>query len=234
VGDLQGGDLVEEAVDAADATAVEHGLAVTRSAPDLVEAAVRLGEPARAAEVMGRFTARAAGMGQAWSDALVARCRALLGPDDEAEAHFTTALSLHAADTRPFEQARTELLYGEWLRRARRKAEASTRLRSARETFARLAATPWIERADGELGATGVLGSTTTATCGGPLAQLTPQELQIVRLAAQGLSNRDIAAQLFLSPRTVGHHLYKAYPKLGVLSRTELSALPLHDPALDR
>jgi DNA-binding CsgD family transcriptional regulator len=172
---------------------------------------------------------RARGTGQDWLAALVARCQALLDTDD-AEQHFKAALSLHASDHRPFEQARTELLYGEWLRRARRKAEASTLLRSARETFERLNAAPWVERADGELGATGVTGSATAATPTGPLAQLTPQELQIVRLAAQGLSNRDIAAQLFLSPRTVGHHLYKAYPKLGVVSRTELSALPLHDP----
>lgn len=206
-----------------------YGVAVTRSVPDLVEAAVRLGEPERAAEAMERFTARAAGMGQDWADALVARCRALLGPDDEAEQNFKAALSLHRAHRRPFEQARTELLYGEWLRRARRKAEASTHLRSARETFDRLNATPWVERADGELGATGVTG-TTAPSAHGPLAQLTPQELQIVRLAAQGLSNRDIAAQLFLSPRTVGHHLYKAYPKLGVVSRTELAALSLQDP----
>ncbi|MEU4743904.1 helix-turn-helix transcriptional regulator, partial [Actinosynnema sp. NPDC023658] len=207
-----------------------YGVAVTRSVPDLVEAAVRLGEPERATEAFERFAARADRMGQAWADALVARCRALLGPEDEAEQHFKSALTLHDADRRPFEQARTELLYGEWLRRARRKAEASTHLRSARENFERLDATPWIERADGELGATGVTGSGTPAVLHGPLARLTPQELQIVRLAAHGQSNRDIAAQLFLSPRTVGHHLYKAYPKLGVLSRAELAALPLHDP----
>ncbi|HEX3787392.1 MAG TPA: helix-turn-helix transcriptional regulator [Pseudonocardiaceae bacterium] len=73
-------------------------------------------------------------------------------------------------------------------------------------------------------------GSAPAAAPSGPSARLTPQELQIVRLAAQGLSNRDIAAQLFLSPRTVGHHLYKAYPKLGVVSRTELAALPLQAP----
>ncbi|KZB79227.1 ATP-binding protein [Amycolatopsis regifaucium] len=209
-----------------------YGVAVTRSVPDLVEAAVRLGEPARAGEAFDRFTTRARSMRQAWADALVARCRALLGPEQEAEHHFTAALSLHGKDRRPFEQARTELLYGEWLRRARRKAEASTHLRSAKETFERLQARPWLERVEGELGATGVTGSGGGhATLRGPLAQLTPQELQIVRLAATGLSNRDIAAQLFLSPRTVGHHLYKAYPKLGVQSRAELAGLTLRDPA---
>ncbi|WP_431873578.1 helix-turn-helix transcriptional regulator [Amycolatopsis sacchari] len=211
------------------ASPARYGLAA-RSVPDLVEAAVRVGEPGRSESAFRWFTGRARGMGQAWADALVARCRALLGPEDEAEQHFKTALGLHEADRRPFEQARTELLYGEWLRRARRKADASTHLRSARETFERLHAAPWLARAEAELVATGVSGSGGTTTAPGALSRLTPQELQIVRLAASGLSNRDIAAQLFLSPRTVGHHLYKAYPKLGVRSRGELAELPLRDP----
>jgi DNA-binding NarL/FixJ family response regulator len=97
------------------------------------------------------------------------------------------------------------------------------------ETFERLGATPWAERARTELGATGT--ATPQQRAPGLLARLTPQELQIVRLAAQGLSNRDIAAHLFLSPRTVGHHLYKAYPKLGIASRGELGTLPLTDEA---
>ena len=132
-------------------------------------------------------------------------------------------MRLHAEVNRPFEHARTALLYGEWLRRARRKAEARAHLRTALETFERLGATPWAERARTELGATGTAAPSQPAP--GALAELTPQELQIVRLASRGLSNRDIAAQLFLSPRTVGYHLYKAYPKLGVASRGELTAL---------
>ncbi|WP_131738211.1 helix-turn-helix domain-containing protein, partial [Actinomadura roseirufa] len=94
--------------------------------------------------------------------------------------------------------------------------------RSALAAFERLGAAPWADRARTELRATG---ETTAAPPGGadPLARLTPQELQIVRLAASGASNRDIAAQLFLSHRTVEYHLYKAYPKLGVVSRTELA-----------
>ncbi|WP_412541379.1 AAA family ATPase [Longispora sp. K20-0274] len=123
---------------------------------------------------------------------------------------------------RPFERARTDLLYGEWLRRGRRKAEARGPLRTAMEVFERLGAVPWAARARAELGATG---ETVPAPRSGPLAALTPQELAIVHLAAQGLSNRDIAARLFLSPRTVGHHLYRAYPKLGILSRGELAKL---------
>jgi DNA-binding CsgD family transcriptional regulator len=155
--------------------------------------------------------------------ALVERCRALLAPDDEAGAHYEAALAFHAGDDRPFERARTELLYGEWLRRARHKAEARTRLHRAVDTFDLLGAAPWADRARAELAATGVAAPERKPV--GALAALTPQEAQIVRLAARGLSNRDIAAQLFLSPRTVGHHLYKAYPKLGILSRAELPAL---------
>ncbi|MBD3141399.1 helix-turn-helix transcriptional regulator [Microbispora bryophytorum] len=130
---------------------------------------------------------------------------------------------------RSFEHARTSLLYGEWLRRSRRRAAAAGQLRLALETFERLGAKPWADRARGELEATGAKAPGTPAR--GILAELTPQELQIVRLAAQDLSNKDIAAQLFLSPRTVGYHLYKAYPKLGVASRGELATLDLTDPA---
>ncbi len=160
--------------------------------------------------------------------ALVHRCRALLAADDAAGAHYEAALALHAEDDRPFERARTELLYGEWLRRARRKSEARTQLGRAVETFDVLGARPWAERARAELTATGIAAPSRRPR--GPLAALTPQEAQIVRLAAQGLSNRDIAAQLFLSPRTVGHHLYKAYPKLGILSRGELPPLIEAEP----
>ena len=200
-----------------------HHVAVMRSAPDLVEAAVRIGEPARAAGALQRFERWAGRAGQPWIDALVLRCQALLAPDPEAGNLYAAALDAHQRDDRPFERARTQSLYGEWLRRARRKTEARTQLRTALEIFDRLGAEPWSGRVATELRATGV----TTPQSRGPgaLGRLTPQELQIVRLAAQGLSNRDIAAQLFLSPRTVGYHLYKAYPKLGVSARSELPAL---------
>jgi DNA-binding CsgD family transcriptional regulator len=151
------------------------------------------------------------------TDALVERCHALLDLDGDAERHYLAALKLHEAS---FEQARTQLLYGAWLRRARRKADARTQLRAAVDYLDRIGATPWAELARAELRATGA----TTARSGrAGLPHLTPQELQVARLAAQGLSNRDIAAQLFLSPRTVGYHLYKAYPKLGITSRSQLA-----------
>ncbi|WP_406091435.1 AAA family ATPase [Kitasatospora purpeofusca] len=201
-----------------------HHVGATRAVPDLVEAAVRLGEPERAAEPYERFARWAGAAGTPWAEALRLRCQALLGPDELAESAYRAALDLHEGAHRPFERARTALLYGEWLRRERRRTDARPHLGAALETFERLGAEPWADRARAELTATGTA-APAPAAAAGALTALTPQELQIARLAARGLTNRDIAAQLFLSPRTVGHHLYKAYPKLGIASRTELAAL---------
>ncbi len=199
-----------------------HHVSAVRAVPDLVEAAVRLRRGERTAGPLAGFERWAARADRPWARALVHRCHALLAPDESAEDRYLAALAEHAEQPRPWEQARTELLYGEWLRRGRRKAEARAPLRSAEQALRRLGAGPWAERARLELEATG------GPAAAGPdrtVAGLTPQESQIVRLAAQGLSNREIAAQLFLSARTVGHHLYKAYPKLGVGSRTDLAAV---------
>ncbi|RPE35315.1 helix-turn-helix transcriptional regulator [Kitasatospora cineracea] len=199
-----------------------HHVSAVRAVPDLVEAAVRLRRGERTAGPLAGFERWAAQADRPWARALVHRCHALLAPDEFAEDCYLAALAGHAEQPRPWEQARTELLYGEWLRRGRRKAEARAPLRSAEQAFRRLGAGPWAERARLELEATG------GPAAAGPertVAGLTPQESQIVRLAAQGLSNREIAAQLFLSARTVGHHLYKAYPKLGVGSRTDLAGV---------
>ncbi|MFH9349110.1 ATP-binding protein [Kitasatospora sp. NPDC017646] len=196
-----------------------HHVSATRAVPDLVEAAVRLGTPERAAEPYERFARWTAAADRPWAEALRLRCQALLGPDELAEPAYRAALDLHATTHRPFEHARTALLYGEWLRRTRRRTDARPHLTAALEAFDRLAAHPWSTRARTELSATGTPAPQAPHT---PLNSLTPQELQIARLAAQGLTNRDIAAQLFLSPRTVAHHLYKAYPKLGITSRTAL------------
>lgn len=195
-----------------------------RSAPDLVEAAVRNGHPDRAAKAAARFEHWARHTGQPWAEALLLRCRGLLA-DDDAGSHYEAALQRHDP-RRPVEYARTALLYGEWLRRVKRPSDARRQLRGALDTFERVGATLWSERARSELRAAGetMLAPDRPAEL---LDQLTAQELQIVRLAAAGLSNRAIGAQLFLSPRTVGYHLYKAYPKLGVASRGELARLPL-------
>ncbi|MEU4804905.1 LuxR C-terminal-related transcriptional regulator [Actinosynnema sp. NPDC023587] len=211
-------------VDAALRGPLGYATAVVVAAADQVEAAVRLGEPGRADAAFRRFEAWARAGGQPWAAAVVARCHALLGDD---EAHYLRALELHARSGRPFERARTELLYGEWLRRAKRRSDARVPLRSALETFSRLHAAPWVDRARTELVATGDSGPAAEPTAENPLDRLTPQELQVVRLASAGGTSREIAAQLFLSPRTVEHHLYRAFPKLGVRSRRELSRLEL-------
>lgn len=200
--------------------AIRHQSAVIRSVPDLVEAAVRLDRADSVTEAVAAYERWADGLGVAWIDALVARCRALLAPDD-AEENFTRALALHVG--RPFERARTSLLYREWLRRARRRGDARVHLETALRLFDELGSTPWADRARAELEASGVVSARSALP--DAFADLTPQELQISQLAAQGLSNRDIAAQLFLSPRTVAYHLYKAYPKLGIASRAELAEL---------
>ncbi|MGI5493755.1 ATP-binding protein [Microtetraspora malaysiensis] len=192
------------------------------AAPDLVEVLARLREPERARAAHDRFARWTVAAGQPWAQGLLARCRALLEGDEQ---DFATAIDLHQAADRPFDVARTQLLLGEQLRRERRKQEARTVLREAADTFERLGAVPWLERASSELRATGE--SLFMSADAALLSRLTPQELQVVRLAATGASNKEIAAQLFLSPRTVGHHLYKAYPKLGVTTRTELAGLIL-------
>ncbi|MCM0674814.1 AAA family ATPase [Micromonospora phytophila] len=196
------------------------GIAVLAAA-DQVEAAIRSGRPERAKEPLARYLAWARHVRQPSSDAIALRCRALV---DEDETHFAHAVHLHGEGAQPYEQARTQLAYGEWLRRARRRAAARAQLRGALEIFDRLGAQLWAERARAELRATGDVPAA-PRTAGDPLSVLTPQERHVVRLAAGGASNRDIAAQLFLSPRTVGYHLYKAFPKLGITSRAQLAAI---------
>ena len=149
--------------------------------------------------------------------ALLARCQALLGKRPPEEA-FAQAIE-HATAVPPFQRARTELLYGEWLRRARRRTDARGHLRTALETFRALGAVPWAERAEAELRATGETARRRDISA---VEQLTPQELQIGGLVTRGLTNKEIAAQLFLSPRTVDYHLRKVFTKLGITSHAEL------------
>ncbi|NGO74636.1 AAA family ATPase [Streptomyces sp. YC504] len=189
--------------------------------PDLVEAAVRAGRPDEAGEPAARLAAWAATVGQPALTALSHRCTALTGPDEQAAEHYTQALVLHEHGS-AHDRARTALLYGEWLRRRRHNVEAREHLRTAMEIFARAGAAPWADRARAELEAAGEAHDPGTDT---RIGRLSPQEREVVRLAATGATNREIATQLFLSPRTVGHHLYRAFPKLGVSSRTELSDL---------
>ena len=192
--------------------------------PDLVEAAIRTGQADEARRLADLVVAEATQEGQRWQHAVALRCRALVN-DDQAGELYPEAVRLHDGAGRPMERARTHLLYGDWLRRNKRRREAQAQLTTALGIYEDLGAAGWAARTRTELAAAGARAEQQPARPAGPLAALTTQELQVVRLAATGRSNRTIAAQMFLSPRTVGYHLYKAYPKLGVSSRAELATL---------
>jgi DNA-binding CsgD family transcriptional regulator len=199
----------------------QHATVALCACGDLVEAAQRAGQTDAVFPLLEGLERLATATGQGWAHAVAARCRAVLG-DTDADVGFTTALDRHAGSTRPFEHARTALLHGEHLRRRRRRTDARPHLRVALEIFERLGAEPWAARAGGELRATGETArrrDPSTAT------QLTPQEVQIVRIVNAGATNREVAAQLFLSPRTVDYHLRKVFLKLGLSSRAELARL---------
>ena len=185
--------------------------------PDAVEAAVRADRVDEVSSHLDRFKDWATAFPNRARLALVARCLALVD-GAAADRHFEQALELADALS-PFDSARSELLYGEWLRRHRRRVDARPHLRAALAAFQQLGVAPWEERARSELRASGE-----TARKRDPASRdrLTPQELQIARLVAGGMSNPDVAAQLFLSPRTIDYHLRKVFTKLGVSSRGEL------------
>jgi DNA-binding CsgD family transcriptional regulator len=190
------------------------------SIPDLIEAAARSGRLDETADRFDRYASWVEHSPSAERLSVLARCRALAGEGDVRE-QFETALAPDATIS-PFLQARTELLYGEWLRRERQPREARRHLRRAADLFRQVGAPPWEERAEAELRATG---ETARRRDPSTLDQLTPQELQIAGLVAAGMTNREIAAQLYLSPRTIDYHLRKVFSKLGVTSRTELARM---------
>jgi DNA-binding CsgD family transcriptional regulator len=193
--------------------------------PNVVEAGARTGHLDQANRALADFEVWVNLAGRPWARAVAHRCRALVSDDAHAESHYRAAVAGHQEDGRPFEQARTHLVYGEWLRRQRRRGEARLHLTTAYQIFAELGAPTWAQRSASELAAAGAAPADHPPGLSGNVTRLTPQELQVVQLAADGLSNREIGAQLFLSRRTVGYHLYKAYPKLGVGSRSELARL---------
>jgi DNA-binding CsgD family transcriptional regulator len=201
--------------------------------PDLIDAALRLGEPESAQLALERFEAWAPVSRTPLVAGMLARCRAVLAADaEEAELRFREALGHHDLRVVPSERARTQLAYGERLRRDRRRVEARVQLRGALDTFEGIGTMLWAERARGELRATG---ETVRKRDPSTLDDLTPQELRVARLVASGASNEDAAAQLFLSRRTVEYHLGKVFVKLGVSSRAELARVgltPDPEPAL--
>jgi DNA-binding CsgD family transcriptional regulator len=192
------------------------------STPDLIEAYARASRRDEAQELLEGFEARGRRTGARWAEAAVARLRGLLAPDAAMRAQFDAALALHDGLPMPFEHARTLLCLGERMRRARQRADAREPLKEALETFERLGARGWAERTRTELRATGEQQSRRTETAA---EQLTPHELQIAVLVAQGMTNREAAAALFLSPKTIEYHLGQIYRKLDVRGRAQLARL---------
>ncbi|MBF6135187.1 AAA family ATPase [Nocardia otitidiscaviarum] len=187
--------------------------------PDLIEAAVRCGDTATAAQALDRLARRANASGTPWALGVLARGRALLADDAEAERYYREALELLGSTPLTTEVARTRLLYGEWLRRRRRRRDARDQLHGAHELFLDMGASGFAERARTELAGTG---ETARERSPGSARRLTPRELQIAHLAATGITNQQIAAELFLSTATVEYHLRKVFRKLDVTSRREL------------
>jgi DNA-binding CsgD family transcriptional regulator len=186
---------------------------------DLVEALVRLGRAGEARDRLESWRARGGHEGSPLVAALDARCGGLLAEEDDFEVEFELALRLHQGSANPYGEARTRLCYGERLRRAGRRVDARPELRAALEAFERLEAPAWVKRARRELRATGEKLGRRTAELGD---ELTPQELQVALQVAEGKTNREVAAALFLSPKTVEFHLSRVYRKLDVTSRSEL------------
>ena len=189
-------------------------------AGDLVEAYVRAGRPEDARRELDRFAELAEATGGRWAVAVSARCAGMLNGDDEAASWFERSLEVEGVS--PFEVGRTALAHAERLRRANRRRDARPFLRQALDAFEAVGATPWRERAAAELRATGE-----TVPTRDPRGResLTPQELQIALLVAEGKTNREIGGNLFLSPKTVEFHLTRVYRKLDIHSRAELIRL---------
>ena len=189
-------------------------------APELAEAASRSGDKGLLESTLQWLSVRARVLSSGWATGIEARVRALASEGELAESSYRESID-HLSGTRlRLELARTHLLYGEWLRRDRRRLDARTQLRIALEAFTNMGAEAFARRAERELEATGEHARKRTVET---LDELTPQEAQISHLVAQGHSNREIAAQLFISPSTVEYHLRKVFRKLDVKSRTQLT-----------
>jgi DNA-binding CsgD family transcriptional regulator len=181
---------------------------------------LRAGDTEGATELLRPFADEAERIGQAFPQAVALRCRGLLAVEGSYHGEFERSLALHALDENIFATARTQLAYGERLRRSGRRIDARVQLNRALGVFERLEAVPWAERARSELRATG-----DRVRARGPATreELTPQELQVAMLVTGGKTNREVGAQLFLSPKTIEWHLGHVYRKLGIRSRAQLA-----------
>jgi DNA-binding CsgD family transcriptional regulator len=206
-----------------------HPGVVMGALPDWIEAAARAGEVTKARQQLAVLEALTA-VADDWTRAVLACCQALLADDDTAGELYEQSLALHReAATPPPHVARAHLLYGEWLRRTRQRSRSRAHLRTAMEMYDRLGARPWAARARTELRASG---ETLRRRDDAAEARLTPQELRIAQSVVAGQSTKDIAALLFLSPRTVEYHIYKIFPKLGVTNRAQLVRAVTERPEL--
>ncbi|MEV4513881.1 AAA family ATPase [Dactylosporangium sp. NPDC049525] len=188
--------------------------------PDFVEAAARAGQVAQAEAFATRLEAFASASGAAWARGVAHRSRALVSADELAEAHYTAAIATFAPTVLAIELGRAHLLYGEWLRRMRRRKDAREQLRRALVLFDDGDAPAFAQRARGELEATGER----PAGPAGAGHGLTPQEMAVARLAATGNTNAEVGAMLFISANTVDYHLRKVFQKLAITSRRQLAA----------
>jgi DNA-binding NarL/FixJ family response regulator len=194
--------------------------------PSYVEASIKAGRRVAAEAAVPAYEAWVESTGSVAELARLRRTKALLETDTEAATQFTEALDLHAKGGSPFERARTQLAFGEMLRRSRKRAASREHLRAALETFEQLRAVSWAERARAELRASG---ETARKRDPSTVDELTAQERQIARLVAAGATNKEVAAQLFLSPRTIDFHLRNVFAKLGIASRHELTRFGFGD-----
>jgi DNA-binding CsgD family transcriptional regulator len=195
------------------------------AAAELIEAATRSENSARASDVLQRLSETTRAGGTDWALGIEARSRALVSEGQAAEDLYREAIDRLGRTRIRIELARAHLLYGEWLRRGRRRTDAREHLRTAFEMFVAMGAEGFAERAERELRATG---ETARKRAPETRSQLTAQESQVARLARDGLSNSAIGARLFISARTVQYHLSKVYTKLNINSRTQLErVLPL-------
>jgi len=198
--------------------------------PDLIESYVRTNRREDARSAATSFEFRARRTGHTWALAACARARGLLAPEDAFQHPFKEALELHDLTPTPFERARTQLCFGERLRRSGRRREARELLRRALDTFKQMGASPWVTRARAELRATGA----PVPQYETPLLQeLSAHELQVALTVSRGATNKETGAQLFLSPKTIEAHLGNIYRKLGVRSRTELAAFMARKGLMD-
>ena len=206
-----------------------HPTIALLAAPDTAEAAIQAGQPATAEEQARLLRRWAERSHAAWAVSATHLVQALLASGADAEKQFRLALDVPGAPSRAFPYARTRLLYGEWLRRNRRRIDARTQLAEAAETFRRLDAAPLLARTRAEQELAGQQPRRDSVPARDARAVLTQQELRVARLAAEGLTNREIGTQLLISPRTVGYHLANVFPKLGIVSRADLARVDFED-----